>query len=125
MSQENNNNLITVLPEEGNVQNKSNGLTFSALTSESIYCFDPAIQHDVQSLADSIDVLEMDKVNAYAGQDQDKAISELMAFLEKMKGTEEDKQAVKTIAELSEKVNTEINEIKIVPKEIILIACSQ
>ena len=105
------------MPEE-KTQNNSKGLSISVLTSQSITNFEPVVQLAVQALADDVDVTEMDKVNSYAGGPQDKAISELMSFLEKMKGTEEDKQAVKSIAELSAKVNTEINDIKIVPKEM-------
>ena len=118
MSQNNNkDSMVTVIPEE-NEKDVSKNVSLAELTPQSIERFDPNIQASIQALADDIDVTEMDKVNSYAEAPMQRGISDLMSFLDKMKGTEEDKQSVKFIAELSEKVNTEINDIKIIPKEM-------
>lgn len=118
MSQENNNNsMVAITPDDAQTKVSQN-VSLAELTPQSILSFDPSVQASIQSLADTIDVTEMDKVNSYAEAPMQKGVSELMAFLEKMKGTEEDKQSVKFIAELSGKVNTEINDIKIIPKEM-------
>ena len=118
MSQENNNNsMVAITPDDAQTKVSQN-VSLAELTPQSILSFDPSVQASIQALADTIDVTEMDKVNSYAEAPMQKGISDLMTFLEKMKGTEEDKQSVKFIAELSEKVNTEINDIKIIPKEM-------
>lgn len=117
MSQENNNSMVTITQGEDEVKVSQN-VSLAELTPQSISSFEPNVQASIQALADTIDVTEMDKVNSYAEAPMQKGISDLMTFLEKMKGTEEDKQSVKFIAELSEKVNTEINDIKIIPKEM-------
>lgn len=118
MSQENNNNsMVAITPDDAQTKVSQN-VSLAELSPQSILSFDPSVQASIQALADTIDVTEMDKVNSYAEAPMQKGISDLMTFLEKMKGTEEDKQSVKFIAELSEKVNTEINDIKIVPKEM-------
>ena len=118
MSQENNSNsMVTITPDDTQTKVSQN-VSLAELTPQSILSFDPSVQASIQALADTIDVTEMDKVNSYAEAPMQKGVSELMAFLEKMKGTEEDKQSVKFIAELSGKVNTEINDIKIIPKEM-------
>ena len=117
MSQENNNNsMVAITPDDAQTKVSQN-VSLAELTPQSILSFDPSVQASIQALADTIDVTEMDKVNSYAEAPMQKGISDLMTFLEKMKGTEEDKQSVKFIAELSEKVNTEINDIKIIQKK--------
>lgn len=117
MSQENN---VIPMPEENTglvVQDNSKNMALPELSAESIMNFDDSTQLAIQSLSAQIDVTQTDKVNSYAEIPLQKGISESMEFLKRMKGTEEDRQTVKIISDLSEKVNNEINDIKIVAKE--------
>ena len=97
--------------------NDDSSTQFSYLSAESIELYDPATQQEIKKLADEIDVTLTDKVTAYAGTHLKKSINDNMQFLERMMGTEEDRQLVKHIGELSAKVNNEANDIKIVAKE--------
>lgn len=117
MSQENN---VIPMPEENTglvVQDNSKNMALPELSAESITNYDASMQFAIQSLSTQIDVTQTDKVNSYADIPLQKGISESTEFLKRMKGTEEDRQTVKIISDLSEKVNNEINDIKIVAKE--------
>ena len=100
-----------IVSDEESTPASETGIQIRPLSAESIVHYSEDEQNEIMEIANSIDVLETDKIIEF-GKDPIRAMADVgLDFIKTMKGTDEDKEWIEQVTALSNQLSSTINDL--------------